>query len=196
MMGRIKSADGKSNSVETDEDSKKTDPSQETAKGKDEQGSPTTKNNAGDDQWGMDVIWDTSGENVCTPCNQTVQYYTCFGFFEGWSALERNFFLLLLGILCYQLHFFSFFHSSDISIGLKYETPVLPSEREAELFGEGFPKIDLLGVNWAPIYKRETQLCVNLDSIIKATDTVTSEERKLWAKLKCQEELKDLYRRW
>jgi hypothetical protein len=197
-MGRIAGSEGKIVPTDFSEDPKKTDSPAEIII--DGGSSPTKKQDdslpQGEGEWGMDVIWDANIDNSCTPCNRSLQYYTCFGFFDGWTALERNFFLLLLVILCYQLHFFSFFHSADISIGVKYETPVLPLERESESFGDDVPKIDTKGVNWAPIYKRETQLCVNLDSIIKATDTVTTDERKLWGQLKCQEELKELYIRW
>ena len=176
-MGRIfATSDTKGGSADLSDDPKKTDSSTEAAaNGEASPAKKQTETPAQDGEWGMDVIWDASIDNACTPCNRSLQYYTCFGFFDGWSALERNFFLLLLAILFYQLHFFSFFHSSDISIGLKYETPMLSAERESELFGGDFPKVDTEGVNWAPIYKRETQLCVNLDSIIKATDKVTTE---------------------
>ncbi len=204
-MGRIQTADGKGGldgkggvdgkGGEASCESKKTDSLSEPPPVQDEVESPKR---AAEDGWGMDVIWDTTCERACTPCDQTISWYTCFGFFDGWSALERNFFLLLLVILLYQLHFFSFFHSSNIEIGLKHEMKHLVTQqrKHSELYEDEAPRIDTKGVNWAAIYKRETQLCVNLDSIIKSTDQVTSDERALWGKLNCQEELKELYHRW
>ncbi len=115
-----------------------------------------------------------------------------FGFFDGWSVLEKYFFLILLMILFYQLHIFSFFHVGTRTL---HAFDVMSSDHG---FAPGidYETVDTRGQNWVPVYDRETQICMNLDSIIKLKGDVTTEERKQWKEYQCPDRLKGLYSQW
>jgi hypothetical protein len=115
-----------------------------------------------------------------------------FGFFDGWSVLEKYFFLILLMILFYQLHIFSFFHVGTRTL---HAFDVMSADHG---FAPGidYETVDTRGLNWVPVYDRETQICMNLDSVIKLKGDVTPEERKQWKDFQCPDRLKGLYAQW
>ena len=115
-----------------------------------------------------------------------------FGFFDGWTMLEKYFFFILLMILFYQLHIFSFFHIDTRTL----HAFDLMSADHGFAPGIDFESVDTQGQNWVPVYDRETQVCMNLDSLIKIKGDVTTEERKQWKEFQCPDRLKGLYSQW
>ena len=115
-----------------------------------------------------------------------------FGLFDGWTMLEKYFFFILLMILFYQLHIFSFFHIGARTVHaydvMSVDHGIAP--------GIDFETVDTRGQNWVPVYDRETQICMNLDSLIKVKGDVTTTERKQWKDYQCPDRLKGLYSQW
>jgi hypothetical protein len=56
--------------------------------------------------------------------------------------------------------------------------------------------LELNGRNWIPILKTRMHTCLNLERLIKSTGNVTSEERDLWGRLHCLDELRELDGLW
>ncbi len=56
--------------------------------------------------------------------------------------------------------------------------------------------VELNGRNWIPILKASSQVCINLERLIKSTGNATSEEREIWGRLNCLDALRELYGLW
>jgi hypothetical protein len=131
-------------------------------------------------------------DKVCDSNRKNSDFDPFFGFFDEWSTLERNFFFLLLIVLCYQLHIFSFIHvgfrtpkASDI---MSFDHSYAP--------GIDADSVDTAGRNWVPVFDRETQICLNIDSLVKQKGDAIPSERNLWKDFHCPDRLKGLYQTW
>ena len=126
--------------------------------------------------------------------NGTVDGGLIDNFFGGWTDSEKNFFILLLLILCYQMYTFSAFHTGKISN--------THTAKDLHMLDHGFAPgipsaaVDVRGLNWVPIYDKAAQVCLNLDALIKSKGDVTPSERELWKVNDCPAHLKGLYEKW